>query len=250
MNLISVHIPKTAGTSFRLILEDVYKKETVFQDYKEREGNVLTEYEDLDKPRTPIVDILTGHRVVHGHFATRKYAGIFPEAKRVTWLRNPVSQIVSYYYYLNTRPLSDQSEPIIKLAHSLSLLDFARLPQMRNQYTRFYLRGYALDAYFFVGITEHFATDVADLATLLGWGPVQLQHVNRTTHAGYHKTLDLAVMEQIHLLNLADMAAYTQAVELRALRRRQGRAGKETSGLFKNTRTTRVDKGSKTEALP
>ncbi|MCX7414721.1 MAG: hypothetical protein NTW36_14940 [Planctomycetia bacterium] len=56
IEIVSVHVPKTAGMSFRRVLDAVYGEDAVFADNGEYMGNSLA-----DMPLTP------QHRIIHGH---------------------------------------------------------------------------------------------------------------------------------------------------------------------------------------
>lgn len=207
LEVVSVHVPKTAGTSFRVILQSVYG-DALVQDYPDRYDNPLLQ-DDLDVG-------LTGKLVVHGHFHESKYNMVAPSAKKIVWVRNPISRVISHFHYLRTvaqNPkyrLNEHREEIIE--KDLSLLRFAALPKISNFYTKNYIQ--ELDNFLFVGITEFFAEDIVALSRLMNWPRVRQIRVNESE---YHKSVDLPVMEQLCLLNLDDIDLYNRAV------RRSGR---------------------------
>jgi hypothetical protein len=66
LQIISVHIPKTAGTTFGQILAQVYG-----------DAQVLFDNPQID--RIGELSIIEPHiRAIHGHFPVGKYAGHFP----------------------------------------------------------------------------------------------------------------------------------------------------------------------------
>ena len=93
--LISLHIPKTAGTSFRNILKSVYGENQVVRFDISRMGVVRMNENVYQKSKLPNV------KVIHGHFTFQDLSGSFtlPETyKLITWMRDPVKRVISNYY--------------------------------------------------------------------------------------------------------------------------------------------------------
>lgn len=151
--IVSVHIPKTGGITFREVLTEL------------AEGRLVHDYEDRPLiPRSPWralaerfrrVELPPGTRVVHGHFVASKYWRAFPEARFVTWFRDPIERLASHYHYWQREP--DPKHPTCRrlLEERLSLAQFAALPEMRNVHARF-LGAVPVEALAFIGLTESF----------------------------------------------------------------------------------------------
>ena len=120
IELISVHIPKTAGTAFRHVLTDVYGLNGVLGDYPP---------DSIYHPERAIDPQIN---VIHGHFTPSKYQGYFPQAKRIVWLRHPLFRLISEYFFAKT--INDRNNAIHAklLDDDLSSLEFAKIPQMKN----------------------------------------------------------------------------------------------------------------------
>lgn len=84
--LISVHIPKTGGTSLRNALERKYGK------------RLRLDYPDLPMKLSQKLKILLSGRPleIHGHFPASKYAGT-----KITFLRDPFERRISTYHYIH-----------------------------------------------------------------------------------------------------------------------------------------------------
>lgn len=132
--LISVHLPKTAGTS----LLDVYR---------EHFKNGLK----IDYHYSRLESVPIGTKCVHGHFKASKYAG-YPDARFVTWMRDPVARAVSHYNYWKTHglPKSDGNPLRKKVKQGMPFSDFVFDPWIVNLCTR-YMEGVSFE---FVGIFE------------------------------------------------------------------------------------------------
>jgi hypothetical protein len=158
--LISVHIPKTAGESFLDILRQVYGRALVC-DY----GGAVR---GLDRAR-----------VVHGHFPVHRYRARWPEASLVTWMRDPVERVTSlYYYWLGAAPHGNPNHDRF-LAERPSLIEFARTPELQSEVGQ-YLQASAPSDFLFVGFVDRFDADVQRLARLLDWPPIDIPHRNAT----------------------------------------------------------------------
>jgi len=97
-------------------------------------------------------------RVLADHMPVQLYDGLFPEAKRVVWLRHPVRRLVSRYLHF-WHPEIDHD-----------IYEYIREDRAQNLLT-YFTGGGDLSRFFFVGITERFEQDLARLARLLGWPP-------------------------------------------------------------------------------
>lgn len=215
--LISVHIPKTAGTSFRNILKSVYGERAVIRlDLPLLRGGCQINEREYDAPELP-----DGTRVVHGHFSPKRLRGRFDlpaQTPMITWLRDPVERVISNYFYLSERLAEelDESGKNLNILSKMqrSLLEYARDELNRNRQSKF-LEGAELDDFAFVGIQEHYADDLTEMADHFGWERPPVLHHNATAH---RPEVTDAERDEIAELNATDLALYQQALHLRARR--------------------------------
>ena len=207
VELLSVHIPKTAGTSFRLMLIDAYGKEAVAQfDYKANINKATLNGQDYLEASLP-----KHYRVFHGHFKPKDIYAKFkmdPTIPMITWLRNPVEQVLSNYYYqvqLFEELVEKNNVDISPIQRNL--LEFAGNPQIRNRSSR-QLEGKPIDDFFYVGIVEQFEQDVKELSALLGWKQVKIYQENITKKQRIAKNITDEVRAQIAEWNQIDMELY------------------------------------------
>lgn len=213
LELVSLHIPKTAGTSFRAVLERVYGKRLARLDI--RHGEMLLDGKQFLGSALP-----SGVRAVHGHFMYRNLEqAIDMKSRRVpviTWLRHPVQRVLSNYFYLSARMGDAMNEAHsgtnLRMNMQRSLIEFARTDYARNRMSRF-LEGIALEDLFFIGIVEHMDEDLVRLASMLGW-PVMEAPKNNIT-GDYPETVPPEVLDEIAQLNADDMALYNRALDIR-----------------------------------
>lgn len=165
--LISVHMPKTAGTSFSRVLQDCY-------------GEALhLDYQDQPLNRRPLVRKLAASshcmknrwsstlpdtvRCVHGHFLPLKYRGLKDRScSYVVWLREPIARLASHYRYWQQSYDPATAGPlhrrVVEQAWSFEAFCFSHA--MRNTYNQF-LWGFAPSSFDFIGLTEFFDEDIA-----------------------------------------------------------------------------------------
>ncbi|MCB9274871.1 MAG: sulfotransferase family 2 domain-containing protein [Lewinellaceae bacterium] len=214
LELISIHIPKTAGTSFRNTLRGVYGPQHVVRlDIGLVRQEVRVEEELYGDPILPPYA-----RVIHGHFSyplLQKNFRVAEDIPVITWLRDPVERVISNYFYLAKRLAEELQEEkkglnILKKMQR-SLLEYANFEPSQNRMSKF-LEGLELDDLFFVGIQEDYNNSLDRLAGLLGWQDYPVFHHNQTG-SGYDGLVSLPEREQIRAWNSRDVALYEKALE-------------------------------------
>ena len=213
LELISVHLPKTAGTAFRHVLIDIYGLKGVLEDYPP------------DRIHNPDSEITKETKVIHGHFDPIKYRNYFPAAKRIVWLRHPLFRLISEYFFAKT--INDRNNAIHArlLDENLSILDFAKIPQMKNFITQ-KLGGMPLSEFNFVGIQEFYQADLKDLQKTMGWQDFQPMVKNSNRYPQYQQCVreilnDAELFNALAKINREDLELYREALQLRAKRRQE-----------------------------
>jgi len=146
IELISVHIPKTGGTSFGAILERLYG------DRLYRPDDSLP-WDEMAK-RTP-----ARTRAVHGHLVPRDFLRAHPTAAVTAWFRHPVDWAISYYrYWLQTPPDGNAHHDIV-VKERPSIVEFVERRLMEPT-PREYLADVPVGRLGFIGCTAHFEADV------------------------------------------------------------------------------------------
>lgn len=217
IELVSLHIPKTAGTSFRNILKNCYGEESVVRfDIRGKKKKVFIENEEFLKKR-----ISSNIKVIHGHFQYQdlmELINLNENAKLITWVRHPVQRVLSNYFYLQERlreELDEESKGLNILSKmQKSLIEYARYEINRNRMSKF-LHGADLETFDFIGITEHFNEDIFQLAEILGIEKPELLKQNKTI---IKDKVEPGVLEEIAQLNSRDMDLYQRALEFRQKR--------------------------------
>lgn len=221
LDMLSVHVPKCAGTSFFKALETAYGAKAIHTDYADQPLNpaapmnldpdgVFERWQRHDWRE------LKGARVVHGHYHIHKYRNV-PARLRITFLRDPLDRLVSHYFFWKRMPAHNHALHSYMLEHKLSLDAFARLPFMRRFYTGVFFRGVDLAEFDFVGFHEQARADVERLGALAGL-KLSLPVSNTNPDASYGQEVaelkaDAARMARIRDLLCEDTAFYEKAQE-------------------------------------
>lgn len=149
---ISIHIPKTAGTTLGYLL-DYGSNRRIFWDYSPDYTNVEKCDDPLFLKSIQFVD--THFEVIHGHFYYTKYQTLFPNARFITCMRHPVQRVISQFIHILGE--KNQNDWFYKAIHNgeMDIVDFASNYSIGNAQT-LHLRGRDLKDYDFVFISEHF----------------------------------------------------------------------------------------------
>ena len=212
--IISLHIPKTAGTSFRNILKSVYGDDQVVRFDINEKGIIRMNESIYNKSSLPYV------RVIHGHFVYKDLIKIFtlPENhKLITWVRDPVKRVISNFYYLESRlkELLDEENNNLNIISKLqkTLIEYSRAEINRNRQSKF-LNGCHLEKFDFVGIHEFFEEEVIRLSKVLNWKNVpEILYHNKTQVN--RPVITKEILDEIYALNMEDVRLYEEALKIR-----------------------------------
>jgi len=223
--LVSLHLPKTAGTSFGAALDAHFG------------GALLRDYGDLPLNTPAIVrnhlalqaslDIAGGFpdstACVHGHFLPVKYLllAAHRELRFMTWMRHPVERLVSHYAFWRRNPPPSPAHALHWRMHAedWSLETFCLAPELRDVYTQF-LWGFPLETFDFIGITEHYEADFEMFSRRYmgsASAPMRL-NVGAAGERGASLQVHAELRQRIEAFHARDMALYDRALALRAAR--------------------------------
>lgn len=216
IELISMHIPKTAGTSFRNLLESVYGRSQVVRFDMHGGGELFANGRPFRGEQPP------ARRVLHGHFRYHKLLRRFSSIEQVriiSWVRDPVRRVVSNYHYLcgqldAAMKSNTKHDPRGRVLRSL--IEFARDPRNCDRQFR-YFRDCSPEDFAFIGIQEFYDEEVAEVARILGWEkcpPVPRRNITK----GKSEEHPQEWLEEIAELNARDMALYASCLRLREAR--------------------------------
>lgn len=191
--VIFVHLPKTAGTTLRYIIERNFDKKTIFTiDGKDSQKSINL-FNSLGSSDKASFSLIEGHL----EFGAIKYLP-HKKIKYITFVRDPVERVLSYYSYI----LSDSyRRPWAKNAESMSLKNYLLSRQdgsIDNHQTRWIAgnvkweygacneealeraKNNIINHFHFVGITEQFDRSILLMSKLLGWRTPYYKKLNIT----------------------------------------------------------------------
>jgi hypothetical protein len=241
--LISVHIPKTAGTSFRHSLQDHFGEGLVVK-YGEKPFNTAVHERNL-KAVSAALDHLhkdfSGVSCIHGHYLPVQYLLLSNTrpVSFVTWMRNPVERLVSDYYH-TLKNYSSDAPPLQKqiIAEKWTLEKYCTCEKLKNVYSQFFW-GFPLENFDFIGITEYYNADFEFFRNKFLNPSVPAYHENVNT--GYkRKKLDAGLRKTIESFHAADMMLYERALQMRMVH--ISRTAKEVSKTEMETSAGEVGK--------
>jgi hypothetical protein len=223
--LISLHMPKTAGSSFARSLDSAFGS-SLLMDYQDFPINTPFLKRNMRAVRDCLVN--SGRRFkrincIHGHFLPLKYLSlsIRPGVRYITWLRDPVERLASHYYYWqrNYDPTSAPALHKRMMQEEWSLERFCLGPELRNFYHQF-LWGFPTSRLDFIGITEHYEEDLQYLSQNVLGIDLSLHRVNTNENMKENKSYfsNAGLKQRIEEYHWRDVILYRQALKIRAQR--------------------------------
>jgi len=151
-NILFLHIPKTAGSSFRKAAETYFNIQNTYYDYGIKSTETHPKILELDyqnQDRFAAGTYIMNHaQFLSGHINFHKYAPFFMAKNIITFLREPSQQIRSHFeHYARHHNYKETFESFIQDKRFCNLQ--SRL-----------LRGLPTNAYGFIGITEEYNTSI------------------------------------------------------------------------------------------
>ncbi|MGY8933949.1 MAG: sulfotransferase family 2 domain-containing protein [Flavobacteriales bacterium] len=231
--LIFMHIPKCGGTTFNNILDKIYLSEETF-DIKQKLNTRLNieDFINLKVQEKDRIKLLKGHMQfgLHSYFSA--------SSEYITFLRNPIERIISYYYYVKKSPWHHFYR-LNLFNDEMSLYDFVTeinfpignkfqkkslyypVIDINNGQTRLisgiqdkeeFMLEKALEnikQYFsFVGTIEKFNESLIILQKMYGWSITNYEIKNKNDASKKIEEIDRKTIDAIKYFNAADIALY------------------------------------------
>jgi len=217
--IISVHLPKTAGSSFKVSLDQHFGQKLLF-DYDDFPINtpVFQRNKDVLVSSLKNAEKDFGNiECIHGHFMPAKYLllSTLNPLIFVTWMRHPVERVVSHYYFWQ-KYYEPEAPPLHKriVEEKWTLEEFCLSEEMKNIYDQF-LWGFPLNNFDFIGITEYFEEDFKYFSQkYLGKNTAFFtENINEKRNGKY--SISRSLRKQIESFHAIDMELYHNALQLR-----------------------------------
>jgi hypothetical protein len=223
--LLSIHVPKAAGNSFREGLMYAYG-DRLFRDYGDWAGFDTPEANARRDRRMGAMrerreELLEKYDAIHGHFIADKYVGLFPEADFIALFRDPYQQAIAHYNFVrrNTKRESDVNKevhPEVALFNELNptLLEYIEWPYYRDHQSQF-LGSLSIDDLAFVGLSEEYDLSLELFKARFGRCPGPPRYANVNTENAervYEVTSD--VRQAVRKYRARDLELYARAKEI------------------------------------
>lgn len=218
IDIISVHIPKTGGSSLFRILKQVYSRDYVYR------MNTINLFGQARENVVTAEEIPSHTMVIHGHLKISQLKDIIrrDEPKIITWLRDPVERVISNYYHSMQRIRLGKADERKLGTIDYSLTEYAEIEENRNK-ASFQLETYKLDELFFVGLYEYMDEDFELLKDKLLWSDhLMMPHAKNGSRFKTENNCKTQIEDitddmrhHIAALNASDIELYNEAKAMR-----------------------------------
>lgn len=216
LELLSIHIPKTAGSSLFELIKINYGNEAC-KEYKREDV-----YELQKKNKNLIDDLSNKIKAVHGHLYFKETLELVKKEKPkiITWFRDPINRVISNYAFFIKRLHDDPStfneaEFINQHRRNESILTYASHEENRNCMVQF-IDGLELRDLQFFGFVETIENDIMELANLLSWQYCNITKENENTQfKKQYINISIEEIERLKELNSLDIKLYNKALALK-----------------------------------
>lgn len=157
---IFVHIPKTGGTSLREAAARHYGERRMLYDYGAHSAQTSALVQDWVYRRRNLAGFADAvkdgpYRFLAGHFHRVKYDRVLPDARYLTWMRDPRQRLWSMYrHFVRHKGYTDTFEA------------FYRDERFLNQQSR--IMNGSTEGFEFVGVLEHYRESLRGLERAVG----------------------------------------------------------------------------------
>lgn len=188
LEVISIHINKTAGKTFKHILSRNYEQ-NLFCVNTDNSGKW---HRSLSCKTGELTKMIPSHaKALHGHFCAKDIIGIANNTPIIAWLRNPIDRVVSNYFHdtNNKYTILDMDEYVSQECN------INKISKM--------LDGLSLEK-LIIGFQENFSEDVKRIGKIFGWTYLETPMIN----VGVKDSVPNEILRLIESLNNEDIKLY------------------------------------------
>lgn len=211
--IVSVHIPKTAGWSFRTGLLSAFG-ERLLLDYSDRplDGALSARWRRLRKRLAlsmtgvgGVERFVASYDAIHGHFIASKYSALGERGALCAFFRDPAERAISQASYWRRNPDPENAMWREFDAKTMTSAQLAATPRQRRIYALF-TGGIPLERFAFIGITEEYETSLRLFNEMFG---VNVMH--RKVNVGDRTEVDKREREAITSAQRENYLIYDRA---------------------------------------
>lgn len=226
-----VHIPKTAGMTFRTVVADYFDSDEICPATL---GHMMAQVNLQDLPK---------YRLLQGHLVYVDFKTLLPQKHLIhaTMLREPVAQLVSHYEYIRRMPTDPDYAKVKEMSLEEFVQCFAIANLRRNTQTYhvakaarfdiehlpaqdvFEIALESLDHFAFIGLVERFQDSLFLLSYIFGWRPImntrkenanQIKNGRNSQEKRYADRLSPATLQLIQENTQLDQQLYDYANQI------------------------------------
>lgn len=196
-----VHIPKTAGTSFRTGLESIYKVVCDYNQKSDKTSEIVLDHIYSRKDFFSFDQELSNQKYscISGHIGIIKYQTLLDPRCIVSFMREPISrQYSSYKHYVK------------HLEYKSDFKTFMNEKRFINTQEKF-LRGMPIELIGALGITEKYSESLLLINDALN---VDIPYIEKNTNKTIETIGDIVdkkTLQELRLLNRKDISLYKKA---------------------------------------
>lgn len=205
--LLFIHIPKTAGTSFRSAGLQYFGQGHTLLDYGEFSPVTSKAVKNIIYSKSDffLFQRLLVEKSIHflsGHYIFSKYAKLFPFFNIISFVRDPVQQVLSHYYHYQRH-----------YAYEKDLISFCEEKRFQNLQSQ-YLSYTDLSLIGFIGITEKYKESLSYINEYYNLDIVFIEANKNNYKQGKSYVVDDEIKNIILKKNEKDCVLYEKAKKL------------------------------------
>ena len=207
VEFLSIHIPKTGGTSFGLLLKEIFKE------------SILYYYPTLKEQMKDTIQIDSKFKCLHGHLVANIYKPKLPNAALVTWIRDPVTMLLSLYNHLNYEYIRLKNLDELRnfdftdiFNNGIEFIEFCEIETFQNQILR-WVSNHSPDDFAYVGFLEYIQDSISRFKQIFKINNLlDLPHEN-SKRMGFDN-LSKSESDFVKTLNTEDYNWYNKALSI------------------------------------
>lgn len=213
-----IHIPKTAGTTFRYLLYQQFQQERIFSNQSMILNN-NGRYQQFDTFKNLSIEEQKAYELICGHYFFSFGQTLALEYQYMTFLRHPVERVMSHIYHmkrkhenLKEKPPEEVFELKIKLLSNFQIKYFMADHKGPIEHDSIQKAKENLESFAFVGLTDRFKESLSIAENNFNWKMTSMGKMNQAKDKPM--ILSSEFVKRIEETSAADLEFYEFGVQL------------------------------------